>query len=439
DPRTGEILKGNVRLGSLRIRQDYTIASGLVPDDDTALAANDSEAAKMALARIRQLAAHEVGHTLGLDHNMAASTYDRASVMDYPSPLVEIKDGKLDLSHAYTTSIGAYDKWAIRFGYADLSPEELHQLVEEGIRNGMLFVKDSDARPVSAAHPLGSVWDNGSDPVAMLRHEIEVRRIALEHFGLQSIAVGTPLSMLEAKLVPLYLHHRYQLEAAAKSIGGVYFTYAVKTANGVSPTPVRDVVPAARQRDAIAAVVSTLDPKFLAIPDSILKLIPPPAHGYERGTAELFNRRNDPVFTPEAAASASADITLTALFDPQRAARMNSFGQPPFTEAVDAAIRTVWRQPVPATLGGISRAVRSLLVAKLMNLAADANVDPGVRAVATESLRSLRAYVETKPATGLDVAQQHATRDDIDRFLARPDAPRKQSEPPPIPPGPPIG
>ena len=313
----------------------------------------------------------------------------------------------------------------------------------------MLFVKDSDARPVSSAHPLGAVWDNGSDPIAMLKHEIEVRRIALANFGLQNIPAGTPLSMLEAKLVPLYLHHRYQLEAAAKSIGGVYFTYAVKTpchpqrergTRSAAPSPclehspaeVREVVPMKRQREAIAAVVSTLDPKFLEIPDRILKLIPPPAHGFEGGTAELFNRRNDPIFTPEAAALASADITLTALFDPLRAARMNSFAQPPFREAVGAAINVVWKKPVPATLMNVASEVRSLLVTKLMNLAADANVDPSVRATATDSLRSLRAWIADKP-------RDRATRDDIDRFLDRPGAPRKPSEPLPVPPGPPIG
>ena len=439
DPRTGEIIKGNVRLGSLRIRQDYMIGTGLIPPDDTALASTPAVAEEMALARIRQLSAHEVGHTLGLDHNMAASTYDRASVMDYPAPMVEIRNGKLDLSNAYTRSVGAYDIWAIRYGYEEATPTQLQALVEEGVRNGMLFVKDAHSRPVSAAHPLGNVWDNGSDPVAMLRHEMEVRRIALRDFGLRSIPQGTPLSMLEAKLVPLYLHHRYQVEAAAKSIGGVFFTYAVKTPTGPSPMPVREIVPAARQREAIEAVVSTLEPQFLAIPDEIMALIPPPAHGYEGGTIELFNRRNDAVFTNEAAATVSADITLTALLDPLRAARMNSFGQPPFSAAVDAAIDMVWKRPVRAEHGAISRAVRSLLVTKLMSLAADAGVDPGVRAVASDSLRSLRDAIATMRATGADLPHQRATRDDIERFLDRPDAPRRQSEPLLPPPGPPIG
>jgi uncharacterized protein DUF4953 len=287
------------------------------------------------------------------------------------------------------------------------------------------------------------VWDNGSDPIATLRHEMEVRRIALSQFGLRSIPQGTPLSMLEPKLVPLYLHHRYQLEAAAKSIGGVYFTYAVKTAQGVSPTEVRRIETPARQRDAIAAVVSTLDPNFLALPDAVIKLIPPPAHGFQSETIELFNRRRDPVFTPESAALASAEITLNALFNPLRAARMNSFhaedaSNPPFSESVDAVIRQTWRSTVPTKLGGISRTVRSLVVAKLMSLAADTDADPQVRAVATESLRTLRAYIATRPASGLDSAHQRATRDDMDRFLERPDVPRKQSEPVAVPPGPPI-
>jgi len=284
DPRTGEIVKGNVILGSLRIRQDVLIARGLIPQydelGDEALSQLDpaTSPSLMALARIRQLSAHETGHTIGLDHNMAASTYGRASVMDYPAPYVKISNGKLDLSDAYAKGIGAYDKFAIRYAYSQFAPganedAELEKIAEEA----PLFVKDPDARPVSAAHPLGSVWDGGSDPIAMLRHEIEVRRIALEQFGLRNLAVGEPLSSLEEKLLPLYLHHRYQVEAAAKSIGGVDYTYSMKEKGLISPKPVRQIVSPQRQRDALAAVLETLDPKFLALPQRIVDLIPPRA------------------------------------------------------------------------------------------------------------------------------------------------------------------
>ncbi len=254
DPRTGEILKGNVTLGSLRIRQDYMLGSGMVPQSAESAATPDmhadhfacdfgalpeldyladldpaSDAVAMSLARIRQLSAHETGHTLGFAHNFAASTYGRASVMDYPAPAVGVKDGHLDLSDAYGTGIGAFDKFSVTYAYAQFAPgadeeRELQKIVAGGIAGGMLFISDEDARPAGAAHPLASLWDNGADPVATLRHEMEVRRVGLSQFGLGSIPDGTPLSMLEAKLLPLYLHHRYQLQAAVKTVGGLSYT-----------------------------------------------------------------------------------------------------------------------------------------------------------------------------------------------------------------------
>jgi hypothetical protein len=451
DPRTGEIIKGNVRLGSLRIRQDVLIASGLIPQyqelDDRALAELDpaTSPSLMALARIRQLAAHETGHTLGLAHNMAASSYERASVMDYPAPTVKITNGKLDLSDAYAKGIGVFDVFAIRFAYSQFPPganedAELDRIVRDA-ENGnppMLFIKDEDARPVSAAHPLASVWDSPGDPVNMLRHEIEVRRIAVEQFGLRNLAVGEPLSSLEEKLVPLFLHHRFQLEAAAKSIGGVYYTYAVKEKGAIVPPEVRRIVPPARQRDAINAVISTLDPAFLQIPQRIIDLIPPRAFGYERGTAELFEKRTTPVFDPISAAMSSADITLGALLDPRRAARMDLFhaedaSNPDFNEVLGRLLDVVTHS------GSISRATCRLAATRLMDLANNRDADPQVRAEASEALRGLASRLAAPTTDLAELAHRHALRDDIQRFLERPDQPRTQPRPPEIPPGPPIG
>jgi len=446
DPRTGEIVKGNVILGSLRIRQDVLIARGLIPQydelGDEALSQLDpaTSPSMMALARIRQLSAHETGHTIGLDHNMAASTYGRASVMDYPAPNVKIVDGKLDLSDAYAKGIGAYDKFAIRYAYSQFAPganeeAELEKIAEEA----PLFVKDPDARPVSAAHPLGSVWDSGSDPVASLRHEIEVRRIALEQFGMRSIGTGTPLSSLEELLLPLYLHHRYQLEAAAKSLGGVDYTYSVKEKGSVSPKPIRAIVWPQRQRDALAAILSTLDPRFLAIPQRILDLIPPRAYGYESGTAELFDKRTAPAFDPMAAVTVAADLAVSALLEPHRCARLvqhhdENAANPPMSEVTGKLIDVAMQS------GAVARTTRSVIVTRLMDLASAADIDPQVRAQATESLRKLstRLAAASKSGEEIELAHRRATRDDIEQFLIRPDAPRKRIVPPAMPPGPPI-
>lgn len=478
DPRTGEIIKGVVTLDSLRARQDYLIGTGLVPSHNSQSSNSESnnsamgeecdfallpdiaylsdldpatDAGAMAIARIRQLSAHEVGHTLGLAHNFAASTYGRASVMDYPAPSVEIRNGKLDLSNAYDKGIGAYDKFAIRYAYSHFAPganeaAELERILSEGIAAGYLFISDQDARPAGAAHPLASLWDNGADPIAMLRHEMQVRRMGLADFGLRNIPVGTPLSQLEAKLIPLYLHHRYQLQAAVKSLGGLYYTYAVKTATGPSPSLVRQIVPAPRQREALDAVLDTIKIEELAIPPRILALIPPLAFGYGGGTTELMSKRTSPAFDPIAAATIAADLAITALLEPHRAARLIEFAShnranPDFKDAVEALVTRTWNAPIPADSyhAAIARAVQSLTVTRLMDLAASDVAATEVRAVATEALRSLSASLKLPSPSGAVAVHRRTTRDDIERFLARPDAPRKQTTPLPPPPGDPIG
>jgi hypothetical protein len=466
DPRTGEIIKGNVSLGSLRIRQDFMLGTGMIPayamtDENgfcafgdspelSYLASDEQNSADMSLARIRQLAAHEVGHTLGFAHNFAASSYGRGSVMDYPAPLVEIKNGKLDLSNAYAVGIGAFDKYSVKFAYS-VFPEnanetaELEKIIRQGVSDGMLYIADGDARGIETAHPLASIWDNGTDMVAYLRHEMQVRRIGLTQFGLNSVPPGTPLSELEAKLIPLYLHHRYQLVSALKSVGGMYFTYAVKTDAGISPNRYREIVAPERQREALTAVLDTIKPDELAMPENILKLMPPRADGYDGGTGEYFQKRTEPIFDSIGAAMIAADLAMTGLLEPRRAARMIEFNAqdkkyPHFKETTDALVLRIWKTPPPANNyhAAILAAEQNLLAQRLMDLTANAEAAPQVRAVSNEALHqineSLKTELKIKPDANKRLIQQ-----DIERFLTRPDAPRQRTPVLPIPPGEPIG
>jgi hypothetical protein len=467
DPRTGEIIKGNVTLGSLRIRQDFMLGTGMIPPLASArngmpdecdfgalpdleyLAQSDpaTDSAAMSMARIRQLSAHEVGHTLGLAHNFAASSYGRASVMDYPAPMVQIKNGRLDLSNAYGVGIASYDKFAIKFAYSQFAPganetAELERIIQEGQAAGMLFISDSDSRPPGAAHPLSNLWDNGDDPVAMLKHEMEVRRIGIQDFGLQSVPVGTPLSMLEAKFLPLYLHHRYQLQAAVKSVGGVYYTYAVKGANGPSPARVREIVPADKQRLALTTVLETIKPETLVIPKRILDIIPPRAFGYGGGTAEFFAKRTSPDFDPIGAATIAADFAVSGLLNPQRAARLvqfkaqdkNNLG---FDDVATALYAQTWGKPFPPDgyQAGIEMAVERLIVTRMMELAATPEAGEQVRAIALHTLKRIKEA----PVTGRNSYHAEATSMEIERFLNRPEVQHKTTPPLPTPAGDPIG
>jgi len=326
DPRTGEILKGNVTLGSLRARQDFLIAEALLSPyaSGTHFTPENNPMLQMVLARIRQLSAHETGHTLGLAHNFAASTRAQSeSVMDYPHPYVTLDaQGRIDLSHAYTEDIGAWDKVAIDYGYRQFTPgqsepAELDRILAAADKAGHIFITDQDARSVSAAQPDASLWDNGRDPAEELERILKIRSIALANFSESAIPTGTPMAQLEETLVPLYLLHRYQTEAAAKMIGGLDFRYNLRGDGQPGPS----IVSAERQSRALAAVLQTLSPRQLALPESLLAILPPHPPAFAR-TQESFPAHTGATFDPVAAAESAADLTLDALLNPTRVARI---------------------------------------------------------------------------------------------------------------------
>ena len=318
DPRTGEIIKGVVTLGSLRIRQDYMIAEGLLSPykDGTE---SPKELTEWGLARIRQLSAHEVGHTLGIGHNYYDSTAGRISVLDYPHPLVTLKaDNTLDYSKVYDVGIGAWDKVAIAYGYSDFAAgtdeaKALTAILEEGHKKDLWYLSNQDM----AAHPRVDQWSNGTDATAELKRMMAIRKVALSRFGEQAIKRNEPMATIEEVLVPLYLHHRYQVEATASAVGGIYFIYAMR---GDGREPVK-FAPAAEQKAALEALLATLKPSELALPRELLGKIPPRPSGYGN-TRELFPRYTGQMFDAITPAVVASDLTVGFLLDDARAARL---------------------------------------------------------------------------------------------------------------------
>ncbi len=320
DPRTGEIIKGHVSLGSLRIRQDFLIAQALMSkpfiDDD-----NFDTMLEMALARIRQLSAHEVGHTIGFAHNFSASTNNRSSVMDYPHPLIKIKDNEIDLSEAYSIGIGDWDKVSVAYSYSELNIKNekalLNDILDNAYKEGLRFITDYDARAKSGAHINAHLWDNNSSLPKGLDNIMEVRNKAINDFSKYNIRSFETYSKLEDVFVPLYFLHRYQTEAVVKLIGGLDYNYAKRDDN---QTIVEDIS-YKDQNNALISILNTLKAKNLAIPISKLKLFPPRAYNYPR-TRESFKSMTGVSFDPFSAASTASEMTLSLLLNPARMNRL---------------------------------------------------------------------------------------------------------------------
>lgn len=407
DPRSGEIIKGHVTLGSLRVRQDYLIAEGLLSPyqseevPDTML--------EMSLARIRQLSAHEVGHTIGMEHNFAASVNNRASVMDYPFPLIRFDgNGDLDLSDAYGVGIGDWDKRTVLYAYQDFPDSvdenlDRQQILQDTLDSGLLYVSDEDSRDPGTAHPLGNLWDNGEDAIAELEHLLKVRAYALSRFGPENIRLGRPMAEIEEVLVPLYLLHRFQLEAVGKLIGGQYFNYAMRGDGQAMPV----TVDAVKQNGAITALLKSLEPEVLLLPQSLVNAIParPPGHSLTR---ESFSRTTGVLFDPLAPASSVIGLTLDVLLHPERAVRMNRFHAadaeyPSFENLLAAVLGASWRSKQQSGMNGALQRLRNdMVLQRLLSISSDSSTSSELRAQALKNIRDLDKWLEGQTDRRLD-------------------------------------
>ncbi len=441
DPRTGEIIKGVSRLDSHRARTDYNLYAALMG------AAKSPADTHFVLARVRQVSAHEIGHTLGLSHNYIASTYNRASVMDYPAPRITVDaDGKIDLSHAYAIGPAAYDIWAIHWGYGIFPPgtekDSLKAIVAEGLKKGYLFLSDADARPDYASDPRTNLWDDQATAAQFLKNQVAVRKVAMAHFGLRNLRPGEPVSMLQQRLVALYFFHRFALNAVSKTIGGMEYANAVVGDGEQATWPIAG----AQQRAALAMLLAQLQPPALAIPDTVLTLMTPNATAVSP-RVELFGARTEPAFDELGAARTLSQMIINMILQPERDARLVEFatrGRHPLTlsETIDSLVTETWNAPVPSSpkLAALQRVTQRAVADRLLTLAADTSAASEVRAIVELEIKDLQPVAARRAAAGSFAARAHwnAIAGDFQRWIERRELPRP-TEAMVAPPGDPFG
>nr|WP_294903154.1 zinc-dependent metalloprotease [uncultured Lacibacter sp.] len=440
DPRTGEIIKGQVSLGSLRVRQDYLIFSGLLAPYETGIPADD-KMLNAALARLRQLSAHEIGHTIGLMHNYAASVSNRASVMDYPHPTIRVNaNGDMDFSSVYDDKIGEWDKVAVTWGYQDFpagtnEKAALNNIILDANKRGLQFISDRDARAPGGLHPQAHLWDNGVNAVDELKEVMKVRAKALQQFGEKNIMPGMPMAMLEDALVPVYFYHRYQIEAATKLVGGMYYSYALRGDGQI----ITKVLGKDEQRKALNSIIDCIDPKVLMIPDRIAALIPPRPSGYGP-SRELFRKRTGLSFDQLAPAETAADLPFSFLFNSERLNRMAQQeinGGLGVAEMIQTLIDKTWKTPRRNGMEAlIQQQTEQVLLTYLLAASVDENNSFLVRATLQKSLNDLKKQLEAqiKTATGVTAGHLQLALERMKNPSAAKPTIHKE-----IPPGAPIG
>ena len=440
DPRTGEIIKGHVSLGSLRIRQDFMIAQALLNQPFQDSDDNIEPMMDLALARIRQLSAHEVGHTIGFAHNFAASKSGRASVMDYPHPQFEMKNGEISAANAYDTGIGEWDKVTVAYSYGDIpsgkdEKEYLNSILEKAYDDGLSFIGDSDARSAGGAHAFAHLWDNGENAAEELEKVLAIREKAISNFSEDNIRKNEAFSVLEDVFVPLYFFHRYQTEATIKMIGGLNYNYAVKG----SEIEKVSYIDKKSQENALKAVLKTLDAEYIAIPRDKLELFPPRAYGFGRDR-ESFKSNTDVAFDAFGAPVTAADMSLGFLLHPARAERLVQQqainGKLPGLDAVldQLSEKTIRSSHKDDYLASVQQAINFTVLKHLMNLASNAKSTNMVKAVTNAHIENLAAALGNRN----DVYSAEMLRK-IKEFRERPEDFQFEVQIPKIPDGSPIG
>jgi hypothetical protein len=403
DPRTGEIIKGSVLLGSLRVRQDLIIYQALVGAAKTG-SGGPNDPVQVALARIRQLGAHEVGHALGFAHNFAGSTQGRTSVMDYPAPRIRLSAGTPDLSDAYGTGVGRWDEFIVGWNYAQTDTEAQARM-KAALAQGLRYVADDDARPADSAQPYGSLWDDAGEPVTELRRMMEVRAAAIARFGPEALPAGEPLADLRRAFVPIWLLHRYQVEAAAKVLGGVDFTYGVK---GEGRDDMRAVPPAA-QRQALEALLATLTPAALTVPPALVPRLSAgwSGQGDRQQQIEALDTAGRPVFDPFTATEVGAMVTLGDLLAPNRLNRLEIQNQadpasPGASEAIDRLLAEVTRfAGLGAAGAAVQRRIATTAILALARVQRDPNLSPTLALALSDRLARLGHQLAATPGAGV--------------------------------------
>ena len=436
DPRTGEIIKGHVSLGSLRVRQDFMIAQGILSNLDEN--ERESRMQEMALARLRQLSAHEVGHTIGLTHNFAASVNDRASVMDYPHPIINAVNNELDFNNSYDTKIGSWDIRAIIYGYSNpksnqSESEYLNQIIKETEGQGYLFITDQDARPKGGIHPYAHLWDNGSNPLEELNRIKKLRQNSLDNFDSGALSKHRPLSELEKVLVPVYLMHRYQVDATSKMISGIDYDYSINTFDNNKPF---NYVDPSAQRSATKSILETISSEFLSIPDHILAMIPPPAFGYKR-TREVLKGKTGLQFDPLSSAEAAANYSLDFLLEPTRLNRLlvqnqKDWGITDYLELIESHIFSDKNDL-------ISMSVEKLLVMHYLKLIEDTSLLSQTTAIINDRLNQLNLSFGTRKQKDKNLDAHKAYLRNMIRLSQDPENDFQFPSIPKMPPGSPIG